>query len=155
MSELNDLSRKCLDPEGKQLVFAVKRGTDSTILWKATTRIACVKVDPVTRKIDTYKLINLKQFIQVFHTMTTNLEAITTYEEKQRSNNNSPSANFNSNRNKGLLGESFLNEIENQFDFNDEVRVEQTLNLKYKFEICEHLIYRLVQIPWQTNAAYV
>lgn len=119
LSELNELSRKCLDPEGKQLVFAVKRGTDNTILWKATTRIACVKVDPITKKIDSYKLINLKQFLQVFHTMTANLEAISTYEEKQRSNSNSPLTN-NTGQQQNKLGASYvLNQIENTFNFNE------------------------------------
>ena len=33
-----------LDANGKQLVFAVKKGTDSTALWKGTVRVACVKV---------------------------------------------------------------------------------------------------------------
>ena len=36
-----------LDANGKQLVFAVKKGTDSTALWKGTVRVACVKVTVV------------------------------------------------------------------------------------------------------------
>ena len=36
-----------LDANGKQLVFAVKKGTDSTALWKGTVRVACVKVSNV------------------------------------------------------------------------------------------------------------
>ena len=38
VQELNAISEHFLDSNGKQLVFAVKKGTDSTILWKATVR---------------------------------------------------------------------------------------------------------------------
>jgi len=54
-----------MDSNGKQLVFAVKKGTDSTLLWKGTVRIACVKLDPVTKKVDTYRFLNLSEFLRV------------------------------------------------------------------------------------------
>ena len=44
VSDLNEISSHFLDANGKQLVFAVKKGTDSTALWKGTVRIAFVKV---------------------------------------------------------------------------------------------------------------
>lgn len=62
-------SKKCLDSNGKQLIFAVKKGTDSTILWKGTVRIGCVKIDPTTSSVETYRLINLAEFLQVFKTL--------------------------------------------------------------------------------------
>uniref|UniRef100_A0A182N1C2 RING finger protein 141 n=1 Tax=Anopheles dirus TaxID=7168 RepID=A0A182N1C2_9DIPT len=83
LADLNRLSRKCLDPCGKQLVFAVKKGTDSSILWKRTVRIACVKIDPETRKIDCFKLLTLQQFLQVFRTFQTNLHAMVTVESQR------------------------------------------------------------------------
>uniref|UniRef100_A0A182PZB6 RING finger protein 141 n=1 Tax=Anopheles farauti TaxID=69004 RepID=A0A182PZB6_9DIPT len=83
LADLNRLSRKCLDPNGKQLVFAVKKGTDSSILWKRTVRIACVKIDPETRKIDCFKLLTLQQFLQVFRTFQTNLHAMVTVESQR------------------------------------------------------------------------
>jgi hypothetical protein len=54
-----------MDSNGRQLVFAVKKGSDSTLLWKGTVRIACVKVDPVTKKIDMYRLLTLSEFMRV------------------------------------------------------------------------------------------
>lgn len=91
LADLNNLSRKCLDPNGKQLVFAVKKGTDSSVLWKGTVRIACVKVDPITKKVECYKLLNLKQFLQVFRTFQTNLHAMVTVETQRiRSPTSSP-----------------------------------------------------------------
>ncbi|EAL41124.4 RING finger protein 141-like [Anopheles arabiensis] len=83
LADLNRLSRKCLDPNGKQLVFAVKKGTDNSILWKRTVRIACVKIDPETRKIDCFKLLTLQQFLQVFRTFQTNLHAMVTVESQR------------------------------------------------------------------------
>ena len=62
---LFDRSKQCTDSSGRQLIFAVKKGTDSTLLWKGTVRIACVKIDPITKKVDTYRLLNLSEFLRV------------------------------------------------------------------------------------------
>ncbi|KAJ9585215.1 hypothetical protein L9F63_002978 [Diploptera punctata] len=75
LGKLNTLSRQCTDSNGKQLVFAVKKGTDSTLLWKGTVRIACVKLDPVTKKVETYRLLNLSEFLKVFKTLQCQLTA--------------------------------------------------------------------------------
>ncbi|XP_052873534.1 RING finger protein 141-like [Anopheles cruzii] len=83
LTDLNRLSRKCLDPSGKQLVFAVKKGTDNSILWKRTVRIACVKIEPETCKVDCFKLLTLQQFLRVFRTFQTNLHAIVTVESQR------------------------------------------------------------------------
>lgn len=68
LGDLNILSKKCLDSKGHQLVFAVKKDTDSTVFWKATVQIACVKVDSETDKVVTYRLLTLSQFLKVFKT---------------------------------------------------------------------------------------
>lgn len=75
LGKLNTLSRQCTDSNGKQLVFAVKKGTDSTLLWKGTVRIACVKLDPITKKVETYRLLNLSEFLRVFKTLQCQLAA--------------------------------------------------------------------------------
>ncbi|XP_055638054.1 RING finger protein 141-like [Toxorhynchites rutilus septentrionalis] len=91
LTDLNSLSRKCLDPNGKQLVFAVKKGTDRSVLWKGTVRIACVKVDPTSKQVECYKLLNLRQFLQVFRTFQTDLHAMVTVETQRiRSPTSSP-----------------------------------------------------------------
>ncbi|CAH1115599.1 unnamed protein product [Psylliodes chrysocephalus] len=69
VGELNLLSKKCLDSNGNQLVFAVKKDTDSTIFWKATVQIACVKIDPDCQKVITFRLLSLNEFIKVFKTL--------------------------------------------------------------------------------------
>lgn len=75
-------SRKCIDPNGKQLVFLVKKGTDTSMLWKATVKIACIKVNPVTRHIDSYKFLNLKQFLCVFKTFQSHLDSLVSSENQ-------------------------------------------------------------------------
>uniref|UniRef100_U5EX62 RING finger protein 141 n=1 Tax=Corethrella appendiculata TaxID=1370023 RepID=U5EX62_9DIPT len=103
LSELNDLSRKCLDPQGKQLVFVVKKGTDSSLLWKGTVRIACVKIDPQTKKIDSYKLLTLKKFLQVFQVFQTNIHSMIASEQHRlNSPTSSPSRCFGG----GVVGNS-------------------------------------------------
>ncbi|XP_018800151.1 PREDICTED: RING finger protein 141-like [Bactrocera latifrons] len=82
LDNLNELSRKCIDPNGKQLVFLVKRGTDTSMLWKAMVKIACIKVDPSTRKIESYKFLNLKQFLCVFRTFQSHLESLMSSENQ-------------------------------------------------------------------------
>ena len=58
ITEVNKISGHFLDTNGKQLVFAVKKGTDSSFLWKATVRIACVKIG---------KKYALKDMISLLH----------------------------------------------------------------------------------------
>jgi len=69
IKELNSISGQFLDSNGKQLVFAVKKGSDVTPFWKGTVRIACVKVDSSTSNVDSYRLLTLKQFLAVFRSL--------------------------------------------------------------------------------------
>lgn len=82
MLHFSNRSRKCLDSNGKITIFAVKKDSDQTFLWKATIRIACVKCDPQSNKIESYKLINLKQFLKVFNTFQSHLEVMSSCEEQ-------------------------------------------------------------------------
>jgi len=76
IQDLNEISSHFLDANGKQLVFAVKKGTDSTALWKGTVRVACVKVEASTKAVDSYRLLTLKQFLSVFKSLQTQTAAI-------------------------------------------------------------------------------
>lgn len=46
------------------------------MLWKSTVRIACVTIDPEHRKVESYKLMNLPQFMKVFHGLESQLSDI-------------------------------------------------------------------------------
>jgi len=83
INELNEISSHFLDANGKQLVFAVKKGTDATALWKATVKVACVKIDANTKEVDSYKLLTLKQFLQVFRGIQTQAAAIKTSDDDE------------------------------------------------------------------------
>ncbi len=80
--QLNDISGRYLDDNGKQLVFAVKRGTDSTILWRATVRIACVKVDAATKSIESCRTLSLKQFLLVYNKLRHQADAVVAVQEE-------------------------------------------------------------------------
>ncbi|XP_042218519.1 RING finger protein 141-like isoform X2 [Homarus americanus] len=70
ITQLNQICREYKDSEGHVLVFAVKKGTDSTMFWKATVRIACVKLNTAANKVQSYRLLNIRQFLQVFRRIT-------------------------------------------------------------------------------------
>ncbi len=76
ISDLNEISSHFLDSNGKQLVFAVKKGSDSSFLWKATVRIACVKIDSSSKNIDSYRCLNLKQYLRVYNSLKTQSAAV-------------------------------------------------------------------------------
>ena len=54
-----------MDADGKQLVFVVKKGSDSSILWKGTVRIVCLKYHPELKTMEDCRLLNLVQFMRV------------------------------------------------------------------------------------------
>lgn len=54
-----------MDSEGKQLIFVIKSGTDTSVFWRSRIRIACVKINPITAEIDSYRLMNLNEFLRV------------------------------------------------------------------------------------------
>ena len=76
VTELNELASHFLDSNGKLLVFAVKKGTDTTPLWKGTVRVACCKVDANTKEVDSYRVLTLKQFLAIFKSLQTQTAAL-------------------------------------------------------------------------------
>jgi hypothetical protein len=88
ITEVNKIAGHFLDTNGKQLVFAVKKGTDSSFLWKATVRIACVKIDVLSKNIDSYRCLTLKQYLRVYNSLKSQSAAIKGgfKEENQKAN---------------------------------------------------------------------
>ncbi|KAB7500598.1 RING finger protein [Armadillidium nasatum] len=64
--DLNKICSKYKDNNNCILVFAVKKGSDNTWLWKATVRIACVKLNTNGNTVESHRLLNIRQFLQVF-----------------------------------------------------------------------------------------
>ena len=76
INDINEISSQFLDSNGKQLVFAVKKGSDSTAIWKGTVRVACCKVDATSKAVDSYRLLTLKQFLAIFKALQTQTAAL-------------------------------------------------------------------------------
>ncbi|KAL3266428.1 hypothetical protein HHI36_010602 [Cryptolaemus montrouzieri] len=51
------------------MMFAVKKGSNETILWKTAVEIACIKVDPVSKQVENCRLLNLAELLKVFFTL--------------------------------------------------------------------------------------
>lgn len=72
----NRSSRRCPDAAGHRLLFVVRRDTDQTLLWKATVRIGCVRVDSLTNRVRAHKTLNLAQFVRVHRTFQAHVRAL-------------------------------------------------------------------------------
>jgi len=89
VSELNEISGHFLDSNGKRLVFAVKKGTDTTAVWKGTVRVACVKVDSESKSVDSLRLLNLKQFLAVHRSIQAQTSALSCDQDPDNSSDTS------------------------------------------------------------------
>lgn len=89
------------------MVFAVQKDSYIKLIWKATLKIACVSINPDSRKISQVKMINLKQFLHLFNTMVINLEAMSASEDFQKSPSSSP-----------MFPTTILNQLESDPKFN-------------------------------------
>jgi len=72
VKELNELSSRFVDCNGKQLQFSLKdhyEGEMPSVMWKGLVRIRVSKINPETAAIEKRRDLNLKQFLQVYNTM--------------------------------------------------------------------------------------
>lgn len=124
------------------MVFAIHKSSYVQWLWKATIKIACVSINPDSRKISQIKLINLKQFLHVFNTMVMNLEAILASEEHQKSASSSPN----------LYPETFLNQLNDpKFNFDSSTDDDCIICMERKPEViltCLHSYCALCIEQW-------
>lgn len=63
IQEVNKISLRFTDEHEKYLIFKVKPGSDTTMLWKGTVRVDCVKVDK-SDNIESVRQLNIRQFLQ-------------------------------------------------------------------------------------------
>ncbi|VDO30023.1 unnamed protein product [Brugia timori] len=59
--ELNDRCANFVDSDGRHLLFAIKKGTANTLLWKITVRICTLKIN--ARSADSYRVFTFEQFL--------------------------------------------------------------------------------------------
>ncbi|GFR59860.1 RING finger protein 141 [Elysia marginata] len=74
--ELNSVTRSFTDRSGKQLRFVVRKGTDTTFLWKATIRIACIKLITSANTVESSRLLTLRQFVMIYREITDQVTAL-------------------------------------------------------------------------------
>ncbi|VDK63847.1 unnamed protein product [Onchocerca ochengi] len=63
ISELNDRCAKFVDSDGRHLLFAIKKGSANTLLWKMTVRICTLKIN--ARSADSYRVFTFEQFLNL------------------------------------------------------------------------------------------
>jgi len=66
---LNEKCKRMVDDQGKHLVFAVRKGSTETYIWKATVQICCLKFNTITKKPETFKIMNLPKFLRVYSSL--------------------------------------------------------------------------------------
>jgi len=67
VEHLNLVSEQHVDPQGKRLMFAIRPNSADTIMWKATVRIDCYKVNCRMCNIETTRILTLQEFIALYH----------------------------------------------------------------------------------------
>uniref|UniRef100_A0A914W0T8 RING finger protein 141 n=1 Tax=Plectus sambesii TaxID=2011161 RepID=A0A914W0T8_9BILA len=74
VSALNEKCRGLIDANGKYLLFALKKGSADTYLWKATVRICCLKMNSLTGKVESRKFLSLVQFLRLHKSLLAMIE---------------------------------------------------------------------------------
>ncbi|XP_077599177.1 RING finger protein 141 [Stigmatopora nigra] len=69
VAELNDLAAKLASEQHKHLLFEVQPGSDASALWKVAVRIVCTKINKDNGTVEASRIMNLYQFIQLYHDM--------------------------------------------------------------------------------------
>lgn len=74
--ELNEITSSFSDQRGKQLKFNVQEGSDASVFWKSTVRICCKKILASRNQVLSTRLLNLKQFIEIYKEITDQVSAL-------------------------------------------------------------------------------
>lgn len=81
VNELNQTTASFADRKGKQLRFSVCIGTDDTLLWKGTVRIRCQKINISTMKVESSRLLNLREYVLLYKEITEQIGNMNVNEE--------------------------------------------------------------------------
>jgi len=74
VEHLNLVAEQHVDPNGKRLLFAIKSNTAESILWKATVRIDCFKVNCASGSIETTRILSLQDFVILYDQIIQHLD---------------------------------------------------------------------------------
>ncbi|GAB1609169.1 RING finger protein 141-like [Argonauta hians] len=81
VNELNGTTAGFADRKGKQLRFSVCIGTDHTVLWKGTVRIRCQKINTRTMKVESSRLLNLREYVLLYKEITEQIASMNLSEQ--------------------------------------------------------------------------
>lgn len=70
VAELNDVTTKLSGGQQKHLLFEVQPGSDASALWKLAVRVLCTKINKESGAMEASRIMNLYQFIQLYHDIT-------------------------------------------------------------------------------------
>jgi len=66
VEHLNLVAEQHVDPNGKRLMFAIRPKSADSLVWKATAKIDCYKVNCRSCQIETTRILTLHQFISLY-----------------------------------------------------------------------------------------
>jgi len=66
VEHLNLVAEQHVDPNGKRLMFAIRPKSSDSLVWKATAKVDCYKVNCRSCQIETTRVLTLHQFIALY-----------------------------------------------------------------------------------------
>lgn len=66
LQEINQIATYFIQDDGSTLSFQIVKGTDTTFLWKLTTRIECSKYRHDSTDIISYRILRLNEFLNIY-----------------------------------------------------------------------------------------
>ncbi|KAK6191024.1 hypothetical protein SNE40_002774 [Patella caerulea] len=94
IKELNAITQSFTDHRGKQLHFSIKKRTDDSIWWKGLARVRCVKLNSMTKRVESSRLLNLKQYITMYKEITDQVSSLSCTQPTLESNDITASCIF-------------------------------------------------------------
>jgi len=83
VEHLNLVAEHHVDPQGKRLMFAIRSNSADSILWKATVRIDCYKVNCRSCQIETTRILTLHEFIALYNQIILHIDSASVDPEPQ------------------------------------------------------------------------
>ncbi|XP_074660212.1 RING finger protein 141-like [Tubulanus polymorphus] len=83
VEELNQIIESFCESSEQQLLIAVKKGSDDSIIWKGTVRIHCLKVDKDTGVVRNKRVLNLRQYIRLHEEISRQAQSVTSDPEQK------------------------------------------------------------------------
>jgi len=112
VEHLNLVAEQHVDPLGKRLMFAIRPNSTDTIMWKATARINCYKVNCRSCSIETTRILTLNEFVALYHQIILHINsALVDPEPEEGASGTTPSTDSRS-RNVDLGASVILAEID-------------------------------------------